>query len=250
MKTSELKALIRNELSDIHTCLPGVIVSYDGQLATVRPSLDKLLGNGQALVAPQIVKVPVCWPVGDIHGAQALITVPLKPGDDVELNFSERCLDNWLTGSNSAPDDPRQFDLSDCFATPMLRPNTLKADTENVSIQYGPMSMKIAPDGTVTVSNTTKITFDTPQAIFTNDVLIQGKASVIDLLSYSNGISGLPGEHGSIIEGDFGILNGSILQLNGNFIQLQGYISSEGIVLNTHKHSGVEPGDGQTGGPV
>ena len=252
MKTSELKALIRNELSDIHTCLPGVIVSYDGQLATVRPSLDKLLGNGQALVAPQIVKVPVCWPVGDIHGAQALITVPLKPGDDVELNFSERCLDNWLTGSNGAPDDPRQFDLSDCFATPMLRPNTLKADTENVSISYGPMSMKIAPDGTVTVTNTTQVVFDTPLAVFEKDVHIKGITLVEDHFVFMNGFTGFEGEYGDTggFYGTIRIRNGNIYHEFGDLIHTNGKLSSNGVVLSTHKHSGVEPGDGQTGGPV
>lgn len=168
------KELIASILSDVHTCLPGVIVSYDGVSATVRPSVDKKLANGNVLNAPLIVMVPVCWPVGDINGGKALITVPLKPGDNVMLNFSERALENWLSGSDGVPDDPRQFDLSDCFATPLLRPNTMKADTENLSIQYSSMSMKVSPDGTITISNSTNITFNTPRAIFKNNVEILG----------------------------------------------------------------------------
>lgn len=245
MNTTDIKTLLRNELSDIHTCLPGVIVSYDGQLATVRPGLDKLLGNGQSLSAPQIVKVPVCWPVGDINGGKALITVPLKAGDNVLLNFSERCLESWLTGSNGAPDDPRQFDLSDCFATPMLRPNTLKADTENVSIEYGPMSMKIAPDGTVTVKNTTQVIFDTPLAVFEKNVQIKGTARVEDHFTFMNGFTGYEGTYG-----ETGGFYGTIRIRNGNLIHTGGQLSSNGIVLDTHRHSGVATGSGQTGGPV
>src|SRR5690606_31871251 len=119
-------------LAEVNFCLPGVIVAYDGKTATVRPAMPKQLANGDALAAPQIVRVPVEWPIAD--GGRALITVPLKPGDPVKLTFSQRSLENWLSGSNQAPDDPRQFDLSDCFASPVMRPGP-SADTENVSVQ-------------------------------------------------------------------------------------------------------------------
>lgn len=137
-------------LSEVYTTLPGVIVDYNGETATVRPALDKLLANGEVLAAPQIVQVPVHWPTGD--NGRAIISTPLKPGDSVTLHFSCRSMENWLSGADGAPDDPRQFDLTDCFASPNLRPGRGRADTENVSVQYNNASLKITPAGTILMS--------------------------------------------------------------------------------------------------
>lgn len=172
MNITDLRQVIGAELAEVHTTLPGVIVDYDGQFATVRPTIDKQLANGEVLAAPKIVRVPICWPCADVNGAQALFSMPLKSGDPVMLSFSERGLDSWLGGQDGPPDDPRQFDLSDCFASPMLRPGTMTADTENVSLQYGPMTLKITPEGEVTLDTTAKITATT-----TADVLVKTSAN-------------------------------------------------------------------------
>ena len=150
--------LIAAALAELNVCLPGVVVAYDGRTATVRPALPKQLANGQTLAAPLIVQVPVCWPIAD--GGRAMVTVPLKPGDPVKLTFSQRSLENWLSGSDQAPDDPRQFDLTDAFASPVMRPGPA-ADTENVSVQYGGASLKISPDGTITFTGEMAV-FDLP----------------------------------------------------------------------------------------
>ncbi|MGE8616984.1 MAG: Gp138 family membrane-puncturing spike protein, partial [Achromobacter spanius] len=76
-----MRRLIATELADVYTTLPGEVVAYDGTFVTARPALAKRLANGDVLPPPQGVRVPVCWPVGDVNGAQALISVPLKPGD-------------------------------------------------------------------------------------------------------------------------------------------------------------------------
>ena len=199
MNVSDLRRLIAAELAEVHTCLPGVVVSYDGQFAVVRPTLAKQLANGDTLPAPKIVRVPVCWPVGDVAGAQALITVPLKAGDPVEIRFCERALDDWLSGLDGAPNDPRQFDLSDAFATPLHRPGSgLVADLQNVSLQYGPGSIKISPAGFVTIVAPAGMLLDTPLVQTTGNIVggdggagsvaIQGTVTADDFVSTS-GIS-------------------------------------------------------------
>lgn len=135
---------------DIHTTLPGKIISWNGELAVVQPSLPKKLSDDTALNAPQIVSVPVCFPIG--AGGDAVISVPLLTGDPVTLHFSERSLENWLSGSDSAPDDPRRFDLTDCFATPVVRPNVGKCDTTNLSLSFGGGSIKITPSGDIEIT--------------------------------------------------------------------------------------------------
>jgi hypothetical protein len=172
MNVTDARRLIATELSEVHTCLPGEIVSYDGKFAVVKPTLAKKLANGETLAAPQIVKVPVCWPCADMKGAKAYFTMPLKAGDPVQLNFSERALEDWLGGDTGAPGDPRQFDLSDAFATPMHVHGFEAADTENVSLGYGPMTMKISPEGEITIDTVAKITATT-----TADVLVQTSAN-------------------------------------------------------------------------
>lgn len=172
MNVTDMRRLIATELSEVHTCLPGKIVSYDGKYAVVRPTLAKKLANGETLPAPQIVKVPVCWPCADVGGAKAYFTMPLKAGDPVKLSFSERALEDWLGGNEGPPGDPRQFDLSDCFATPMHTQGFEAADTENVKLGYGPMTMKITPEGEIIIDTTAKITATT-----TADVLVKTSAN-------------------------------------------------------------------------
>lgn len=197
-------------LADVNVCLPGVIVSYDGKTATVRPTMPKQLANGDTLAPPQIVRVPVCWPIAD--GGRAMVTVPLKPGDAVLLHFSQRSIENWLSGSDQAPDDPRQFDLSDCIATPVMRPGPT-ADTTNVCIQYGAGTLKIAPNGSVTIS-TPKLTVNAPISEFNGDVTVSGNTSV-----------------------------------GGNHT-IAGEMTAGGIPYSTHRHTNVETGPGTSGGPV
>ncbi|MGE8637435.1 MAG: Gp138 family membrane-puncturing spike protein [Achromobacter sp.] len=185
-----IRSIISTELADVYTTLPGEVVSYDGIFVTARPALAKRLANGENLPAPQIVRVPVCWPVGDVNGAQALISVPLKAGDAIKLSFSARALENWLTGDNGPPDDPRQFDLSDAFATPLLRPGSLAADTDNVCIQYGPGTLKLSPAGELSFQ-VKNWTVEAEQTTFNTPVTINGP------LVYTQGMAGAGGADGA-----------------------------------------------------
>ncbi|HWK70045.1 MAG TPA: Gp138 family membrane-puncturing spike protein [Burkholderiaceae bacterium] len=223
-----MKELIQAALAEMNVCLPGVIVAYDGKTATVRPAVPKQLANGQTLAAPQIVQVPVCWPIAD--GGKAMVTVPLKPGDPVKLNFSQRSLENWLSGSDQAPDDPRQFDLSDCFATPVMRPGPV-ADTENVCIQYGRGTIKLAPSGDLII-NVPTMTVNAEQTTYNSPVTING------LLTYTQGMRGSGGEGSSISIMGGAAFNGGQITHNAKNIG------------SDHKHGGVVAGGDESDVPV
>lgn len=189
---SSMRDVVATELSEVRTTLPGTVVSWNGRLATVRPSIPKRLANGRVLQAPQIVSVPVHFPVG--AGGSAMITVPLKPGDSVTLHFCERSMEQWLSGSQDAPDDPRQFDLTDAFATPHLAPFVAGADTENLSIQYGGGSIKIAPSGDITITGNVSINGD---LAITGSSMTHNGTNVSDMHVHSgvasgSGTTGLP----------------------------------------------------------
>lgn len=225
---SAIRALISAELADVYTTLPGEVVAYDGTFVTARPALAKRLTSGEVLPAPQIVRVPVCWPVGDVNGAQALISVPLKRGDPIKLSFSARALENWLAGDNGPPDDPRQFDLTDAFASPVVRPGALAADTENVSIQYGPGRLKLSPSGDLTFEVKTW-TVQAEQTTLNSPVTINGP------LTYTQGLSGEGGD------------DGPSMRVRGGVAFEGGKLTHDGKnVGSTHRHRdsmGGEVGD-------
>jgi len=57
-----LMGLIRAQLLDVNTALPGVIVSYENGLARVAPTVKKRFADGDVLDYPIIPNVRVCWP--------------------------------------------------------------------------------------------------------------------------------------------------------------------------------------------
>lgn len=58
---------IQDYLAEINIAIPATIISYlaENMRAIVKPSIPKRLSNGETLQAPQIVNVPVCFPVAD-----------------------------------------------------------------------------------------------------------------------------------------------------------------------------------------
>lgn len=214
---------IKSELSEIHTCLPGKIVSWDGSLAVVKPAMPIALSSGDSLPAPQIVSVPVCFPTG--MGGGAMISVPLQAGDDVLLHFSEDALENWLSGSDEAPTDPRRFDLSDCFASPMVRPGVGVADTANLRLICGSASMTLAPSGEVTII-ATNFKVDAPASEFTGTSTTAGQ---------------ITGQGGMAVSGGNGVSCEGNIDIRGGVTASED-VTAGGISLMGHTHTGDSGG--------
>lgn len=145
-------------LSEVHTCMPATVVSYDyqKQTATVQPSIKEPLA-GEVQTLPQIPNVPVYFPAT----ANAWIRLPVAAGDQVMLHFAERSLDKWNDGDGS-PVDPgtlHRHHLSDAIATPGLRPASQaispKGAETSVEITNGSGWIEITPSGKFKVSNGT-----------------------------------------------------------------------------------------------
>ncbi len=150
-----LQQLVETVRSDINTTVPGKVVSYNPATnrAVVIPSLPRKLANGVELAPPQIVEVPVMFTTSGMGGKQASLTFPIAPGDGVKLDFSQRSIEDWLSGSNVAPTDPRQFDLSDCIATPGLNSAGVVGDAENVVLRMDQSTVTLKPDNTIVLGN-------------------------------------------------------------------------------------------------
>lgn len=150
-----IETVVKNEINNIHTCLPGKIEKYyyETQKADVKPLVKKLFKDGESLELPVIVSVPVVW----MRGGGALFSFPLNRGDGVLLLFAERNINLWLeTGEDSAPENGRKFDLTDCIAVPGLVSFSAEIypdDNENVSLKFNDASVKINTSGTIDINN-------------------------------------------------------------------------------------------------
>lgn len=108
-------AAAREIQKDIHTQLPGQIVSYNAatQTAVVKPMIQRIMIDGSAVDIPSCMDVPVHCP----RGGGFVLTFPVAAGDECLLCFSERAIDFWYdNGGAQLPSEYRMHDFSDAFA--------------------------------------------------------------------------------------------------------------------------------------
>jgi hypothetical protein len=114
--------LIDANIEGVHTCIPGIVTSYDGhktRRATVQPSVRLPSSNGVLMDIPPIGGVPVVFP----SSALGTLFFPINPGDGVTLVFSEVGIGRYLQSSGSDLADPGSLDrhaLTDAIAIPGL----------------------------------------------------------------------------------------------------------------------------------
>lgn len=113
-----VKNTVRNELSDVHTSVPGKIVSFDATtgLATVLPVMKFKKPDGTSIDYPQITDVPVLFPQG--YGQSATIAFPVKAGDGCLIIAAENSIDYWQFGQET--DTDLSFDITNAICIPGL----------------------------------------------------------------------------------------------------------------------------------
>ena len=122
----ELINLIRENidyhLTNVHTSFPGVVVKYDAatRRADIQPSLKRRLPDGKFADFPILPDIPIHFP----GTKKYTIHIMLEKGDEVAVFVTERSTDVWRDkGMNGIEDnDPRRFNLQDCFAMPGCQP--------------------------------------------------------------------------------------------------------------------------------
>lgn len=121
-----LEAHHDGRMSDVHTAVPGTIVSWDAatQTATVQPMVRKPILSADGFMTyvtpPQIQNVP-CFV---LRGGGFLVSVPFVGGDPVWLMFSEQSYAEYLqTGQLSNPRDIRRHGIGYPFAIPGPAPD-------------------------------------------------------------------------------------------------------------------------------
>lgn len=119
-----LESKIAARLFDVHTSMPGRILSYDHrtQSATVQPLVRRRykLPTGERVseqIAP-ITHVPVSF----YGGGDVAFTFPVRSGMTCTLLFFESSTDKWHVNDGEVdPGDDRRFSLNDAVALLGLR---------------------------------------------------------------------------------------------------------------------------------
>lgn len=250
-------AQIEGRLKDLHTCMPGIIASFDPDLqtASVQPAIKRIFTEKGPVNLPLCVDVPVEFP----GGGDFFMTFPVKPGDECILLFSERAIDLWFeSGGTQSPAEYRLHDLSDGMALvginskpkkiPSFNPDDVELRdrdrTVRVTMKHDGTIENVNPVGSTVLSAAGKFTVNAPGGFEVNAPLsklnsdqttMSGKTTSQGLLTYAAGMAGTGGGSGTTI--------------SGPITQSGGAVTSNGIVLHTHTHSGVQSGPASTGGP-
>jgi hypothetical protein len=218
-------------MAGVWTTLPGIIESFDPVAMTcevqpaIRASVRQLDGTVQSVDLPLLVDCPAVFPCG----GGVTLTFPIEKGDECLIHLASRCIDGWWqAGGIQEQAEYRMHSLSDGFVQlgPRSRPRViqnvstsaaqLRSDSGNTYIELNPNSGKIkivAPGGFDVIS---------PQSTFSAKVTING------LLTWTAGMIG------SAVSGVAAAITGMITA-NGKRID------------DTHTHSNVQPGSGNSG---
>ena len=218
-----LRLAMESQQAQIWTALPGVVaaVNLAAQTLSVQPTVQGSVaspnGAKQLVNLPLLVDVPIVWP----RAGGFALTFPIAAGDEVLVVFASRCIDSWWqSGGVGAPAEARMHDLSDGFAilAPTSQPKKLTGvSSTNVQLrdESGTTYVEITPDGKARVVAATQIDVEAPTVNITGDLNVTGEMNLVGQLTQSGGT-----------------------------------MSIGGIVFDTHKHTGVQPGSGTSGGPT
>lgn len=120
----QINNTIHDVMNEIHTAMPGKIISYSGGTVSVKPSMRYKTPQGKYLSYPVISNVPIVIP----HGGNASIAFPVKAGDDCLIIVSEQAIDEWV--SDAEDDTQLKFDLTNAICIPGLCRSSIEAQEE------------------------------------------------------------------------------------------------------------------------
>lgn len=245
-----ISAAIDASRADIWTALPGIVQSFDpaAVTATAQPAITGVVtqsdGTHQAVRLPLLLDCPVVFP----RGGGCTLTFPVKSGDECLIVFASRCIDAWWqSGGVQVPMEMRMHDLSDGFVLvgPMSQTKKIgNISTTDVQLRSddGQAFLGINPSShDITLSTTGNIAMQATGDITMQAENINMTANKITMDTPLVEITGQMVQTGA---------KGSGATTYGGLTNTGGTISSNGIVLETHVHSGVEPGGSNTGTPV
>ena len=116
-----INAIIEEKLLNLHTAMPCKVLSYANGEATIQPLYMKVSKHEEGPYPP-IEGVPVLkqrFKVND--GAPQTYEAVYQKGDIVLVVFSERALDNVMTGKIAHPEFNRRHSINDAVIVGLIQ---------------------------------------------------------------------------------------------------------------------------------
>lgn len=115
-----LNGFIEEKLLNLHTAMPCKVISFNGSEATVQPLFMRIDKEGAKPYAP-ILSVPCTKQRFKVNGGLPQLYEPVyQPGDKVYVVFSERALDNVLSGKIADPQFNRRHSIEDAVIVGLM----------------------------------------------------------------------------------------------------------------------------------
>lgn len=211
--------------------------------ASATPLVCRIDGFNNTIPPVTLAHLPYLRP----QAGKAAIVMDPQPGDKAILVAMQRDSSGVKAGKNDpvAPGSFRGFDMADGYLingflgeapeiwlhlNPVSGDISLSTKAANVEIscrESGDIEVRTGA-GNVTVTATDTVTVKAPRIVLDGNVRVTGNLTV-------EGVSEGPG--------------GGAFTTRGGIRNQGGVISSNAVTLDTHTHTGVEPGGGDTGNP-
>ena len=240
---------ISRMMANQHVAMPCKVLSFDGKSASVQPLTQMKVTLGEQVSyknLPVVNNVPVVLPYAQTLGLA--VTLPIKPGDTGLLIIPDRGTDNFLNSNGGAPtappfggsadvSDARAHSLTDGILIPGCSVNAAALpsyDLEHVEVRDKDRKIyfSLGNDGIKVTDGTATLTMQEGAVKLETSGPFDVTASTITMQSSNLNI----GESENNVTGNFTSTNGT-------------FIDKDNVVLNTHTHTGVQPGGGSTGEP-
>lgn len=182
-----------------------------------------------------------------LQGGRAAVVLDPKPGDIGIAVYLKRDSSGVVAGQDEPvkPSTLRVFDQADGYYIGGF----LNAPPE--------VFIEIAEDGNITIDAYTKVTINTANAEVNatttniNATTTNVTSNAVNVTAPTSTFNGNVQINGGIVwTGTASGTGGGSARFVGGFVNTGGVITSNGVTLETHIHSGVEPGGGETGEPV
>lgn len=224
-------AAIQDRVEQLFTSIPGYIVEFNPPFAVVQPGIKRIhRPSGEIITPPPIVEVPVV-----VYGGKSFYVEPELPaGTECLILFSQRTIDGWAqSGGIAEKNNERIMDENDAMCIPGIRslanqPKSYANNGIRIRNEEGDQYFWLKNDGTGEIK--------VPNLTINSETTHNGNLTLNGNLTQSGSQD---------VTGDVTI-SGTLKAATIN--ALKGMIA-KGINMVTHKHGGVDPGPGVSGGP-
>lgn len=233
-----------NKINNMYTSLPCIVIAVrdglNGQMVDIQPTINQKFKDGTVKERPQVLGVPVSFPVSSTAG----FTFPIKVGSTGIAVFSMRNMDGWKAG-NGRPASPMNFakmDKGDAMFIPGIQPpgsavnnpakHILTHDPSDAVLFQNlggvESEVRLKADGSIEINTSSQ-----PVIINCSDATVNASGA-INLNAQT-----------MTVDCPSTLWIGDVVQ-QGNWTQTGTYVLNT-ININLHKHTGVTPGGGTSG---